>query len=169
MPQCCSPAPTEATSLGMASMQVSELLYRLERTRAPTCGAATDQRSSKMTLLPTAGSRDAKIRLVSYRREAYEPKSRSYEDAVLAHDDDDGRCPFWIIRVTLSARPSLPVLPDWPVLQSRLWFPQVVTWAVECPRWSFTTGPRQRWVLPMSPMPRKRKSLRAFAVRAMAR
>jgi hypothetical protein len=45
-----------------------------------------------MTSLPTAGSRDGKIRLVSYRREACEPRLRSYEDAFLAHGDG-ARCP----------------------------------------------------------------------------
>jgi hypothetical protein len=55
-------------------MQVSALFSRSERKLVRTCGVARDQRCGKMTSLPTAGSRDAKIRLVSYRREAYEPK-----------------------------------------------------------------------------------------------
>jgi hypothetical protein len=92
-------------------MQVSALLSRLERKLARTCGVAKDQRCSKMTSLPTAGSRDGKIRLVSYRHEAYEPKPRSYEDAFLAHDDG-AQSPKRVIRVVLTIRRSLPVYPD---------------------------------------------------------
>src|SRR6478609_5719414 len=92
-------------------MQVWALLSRLERKLARTCGAAKDQRCSKMTSLPTAGLRDGKIRLVSYRREGYEPKLRSYEDAVLAHDDG-ARCPSWVIPVDLKKCRSLPVQPQ---------------------------------------------------------
>jgi hypothetical protein len=71
-------------------MQVSAILSRLEPKLARTSGVAKDQRCGKMTSLPTAGSRDAKIRLVSNRREAYEPKLRSCKDAALAEDDGAG-------------------------------------------------------------------------------
>jgi hypothetical protein len=65
-------------------MQVLALLSRLERKLARTRGVAKDQRCSKMTSLPTADSRAAKIRSVSYMRDAYEPKLRSCEIEVLA-------------------------------------------------------------------------------------
>src|ERR1700688_2018279 len=65
-------------------MQVSALLFRLDRKWAPTCVVASDPRCSKMTSPPTAGSRDGKIRLVSCRREACEQRLRNCEGAVPA-------------------------------------------------------------------------------------
>ena len=66
--------------------------YRLKRKLAWTCGVAKDQRCSKMTSLHTAGLRDGKIHLVSYRRDNYEPKLRSCEVEVLADAGEPERC-----------------------------------------------------------------------------
>jgi hypothetical protein len=74
-------------------MQVSALPSHLERKLARTCGVAKDQRCSKMTSLPTAGSRAAKILSVSCMRDAYEQTLRSCEDEFLADaGEPDVRC-----------------------------------------------------------------------------
>ena len=125
-------------------MQVWALLCRLERKLARTCGAAKDQRCSKMTSLPTAGLRDGKIRLVSYRREGYEPKLRSYEDAVLAHDDG-ARCPSWVNRV---GSPHRSLLPHFPQLQtSRMG----TTTSEKCQYRTWPLRPHDRFRLTASP------------------
>src|ERR1700730_15781837 len=65
-------------------MQVSALLYRSARSGAPTCDVARVGGCSKRTLPIIVSLRAAKIRSVSYRRDAYVQKLHSCEDVVLA-------------------------------------------------------------------------------------